>query len=167
MIWQLLVVFQVKHLLCDYPLQFRWMLGKFSPNWREWVPALAAHASVHALATFFIALYFGSHEAAVLGVADFWLHAIMDRIKASPDLMGRWKALSAGDFQRLADQGTRLSAGIALGGSVEQLQEWRWEWDNIREKVKGNTYFWWALGFDQFIHHLTHYFIIWRIVATS
>ncbi|MAG26522.1 hypothetical protein CMI47_13325 [Candidatus Pacearchaeota archaeon] len=25
--------------------------------------------------------------------------------------------------------------------------------------------FWWCLGFDQMVHHLTHYFIIWLLIS--
>lgn len=34
------------------------------------------------------------------------------------------------------------------------------------KRIKSNTYFWWALGLDQMVHHLTHYvfiaMIVWR-----
>ena len=43
----------------------------------------------------------------------------------------------------------RLKASPALGG--------RWKMDKPQ--------FWWALGADQMVHHLTHYFIIWKLVT--
>ena len=43
----------------------------------------------------------------------------------------------------------RVKAGPSLGG--------RWKPDN--------QYFWWALGADQALHHLTHYFIIYRLAV--
>ncbi len=55
-----------------------------------------------------------------LTLFDFIVHFVVDRVKAHPDLGGRWKA--------------------------------------------DNPKFWWALGGDQAIHHLTHYIIIYVLV---
>lgn len=111
----LLVVFQVKHFLCDYPLQTEYVLGKMEPYF--WEIPLAAHAGVHATATFIIALVFANpYIAALTAVMDFVIHFTVDRIKASPNMGGKFKP--------------------------DQKQ------------------FWWALGADQMVHHLTHYWII-------
>lgn len=118
----LLVLFQAKHFIADYPLQNQYMLGKFKGG-TDWILPLAAHSSVHATGTFIISILFVSFNVALsLAVLDFVLHSIMDRIKASPNLLGRF--------------------------SIE------------------NKYFWWSLGFDQMVHHLTHYIIIFIILIT-
>ena len=36
MIYLLLVIYQIKHFLCDYPLQGKFMLGKFKGG-LEWI----------------------------------------------------------------------------------------------------------------------------------
>jgi hypothetical protein len=142
----LLLVFQLKHWLADYPLQTPWMLGKFKD--RDWVKPLAAHAGVHAAFTFSIVLatswilgYASVSLVLILAGFDFAMHFSMDRVKASPKLMGRWKSLSYVEY------------GVALKHGNEHL-------------LRSNTYFWWALGFDQGFHHVTHYLIItamlWR-----
>ena len=88
MIWILLALL-VKHFVADFPLQTAWMLGK---SRREgWVGPLAAHCWVHAFLTAAIltvagAGYLGLAIAAVEAVAHFGI----DRIKAHPDLGGRW-----------------------------------------------------------------------------
>jgi len=116
----LLVLFQIKHFLADFPLQGRYMLGKFKSGW-EWVAPLAAHSLVHAFFTAAICFWFKpSIEVWFLPVADFIMHFLQDRVKASPNILGRWKP--------------------------------------------DNKYFWWALGQDQMVHHLTHYWIIWELV---
>lgn len=56
-IFLLLIIFQVKHFLCDYPLQNSYMLRKFLPG-RDFIMPLAAHAGVHAVCTFLIVLPF-------------------------------------------------------------------------------------------------------------
>lgn len=116
------------------------MLGKFKP-FPDFVLPLAAHSGTHALFTLVIGLAFGiSFPVAIkLALLDFVIHFIVDRLKASPSLLGRFKAL---------DKQSYLTA-IVNGDS---------------KALKGNTYFWWALGFDQFLHHLTHYYFIWVIV---
>ena len=152
----LLAAYQLKHFLCDFPLQRPWMLRKFSADPDEWVPALAAHAGVHALGTLAIAGAFLllarpasmlPSSAAALAAFDFVIHFTMDRIKASPGMMGRWKNLSATDFES-------ISTIEKTFGSDPKFAPWK------AKKLCGNTLFWWSLGFDQCVHHLTHYAII-------
>jgi len=117
----MLFAFQIKHLIADYPLQNTYMLGKFKES--GWVAPLSAHCAVHSLITFFICFYFGFYVAILAALFDFVIHFAMDRIKASPKLLGRYK--------------------------------------------QDNPKFWWALGFDQMVHHLTHYLIIFAVVGVS
>lgn len=85
----LLIVFQLKHFICDYPLQGTYMLEKLRAT--NWVLPLAAHAAVHATATFLIAIWFSIHLAIILAITDFILHFTIDRLKASPNYGGRFK----------------------------------------------------------------------------
>ena len=79
-IFYLLVAFQVKHLVCDYYLQGRYMLGKF--NKVGWKLPLASHCGVHAIGTFTIA-YFVVSPVMAIGIAalDFVTHFIIDKVK--------------------------------------------------------------------------------------
>lgn len=146
MIFLLLVIYQIKHFVCDYPLQTRYMLGKFKP-YPDYVLPLLAHSAVHGAATFLIALCFKSYIVSVLlGILDMAIHFAVDRVKASPELGGRFTALSKKEMQNI------LSYIPTLGE------------DGVKEvygnTLKSNTYFWWALGADQFAHHMTHYMLI-------
>jgi hypothetical protein len=120
LIFVLLAVYQVKHYVADYLLQGKYMLQKFRADWGFFVPLLA-HVSVHAAATFLIASWFNVLLAVKLALFDAFIHFTMDRIKASPKLLGRF--------------------------------------------TPDNKFFWWALGVDQMVHHLTHYAIIWFIIT--
>jgi hypothetical protein len=141
-VFLLLCIYQAKHFLADYPLQTGWMLGKFARGWK-WIPPLAAHAGVHAFLTFLIAYAFSWHPGNLLfalqmaGV-DGAIHFLMDRIKASPNLLGRFKPLSPREYPLAA----------AMGDTVS---------------LRHNRLFWYSLGLDQMVHHLTHYYIIWQI----
>ncbi len=119
-IFLLLVIYQLKHFICDYPLQNAYMLGKFKES--GWVKPLLAHTGIHAIATFLIAFAFTNLFFLSLSLAafDLVIHFIMDRVKASPKMLGRF---------------------------------------DIKDKR-----FWWSLGLDQMVHHLTHYAIIACIV---
>lgn len=117
-IFIILVLFQVKHLLADYLLQAKYMLGKMNKD--GWVLPLAAHAAVHSYITLCIVIFFDINLW-WLAIVDFVVHFIVDRVKASPNILGRF---------------------------------------NPNQKA-----FWFVLGLDQFIHHLTHYFIIWMVVS--
>lgn len=78
-ILNLLVLFQLKHLICDYYLQGEYMLGKF--NKVGWAKPLAAHASVHSFATFMIALYYVPNYALVFALIDLVVHFCIDKWK--------------------------------------------------------------------------------------
>lgn len=84
----LLVALQFKHFVCDYSLQNQYMLGKAGST--NWVHPLALHSLVHALGTMWVFIWFGLELALLLALTDFILHFIVDRIKASPTLGGRW-----------------------------------------------------------------------------
>lgn len=143
----LLVIYQIKHFVCDYPLQGTYMLGKFKSGC-GWILPLLAHSLVHGLATFLIALLFKPELALWLGLLDMTIHFIVDRIKASPNLLGQFKPLSASEFADIANS-------LKLNGPNKTLTQ----------RIKSNTYFWWSLGFDQGLHHLTHYLLIWRMLS--
>lgn len=85
----LLFLYQAKHFVCDFVLQTQYMLGKFKES--GWVLPLLAHSGVHSLATFVIAIVFvGPLFALLLAVFDLVVHFTMDRIKASPNLGGKY-----------------------------------------------------------------------------
>lgn len=131
MIYLLLVIYQLKHFLADYPLQTKFMLGKFLP-FPKFILPLASHGLVHGIFTFLIALYFKPCQTALLfGAVDMVVHCGVDFVKANPTLGGKFKPLT---------KDTYLAA--------------------TPDQVKSNTYFWWALGADQMAHHLTHYALI-------
>lgn len=137
----LLIAFQLKHFIADYPLQTKFMLGKFRDD--GWLIPLLAHVGVHAVITFSIVFAFClasgfAHPIIVANIAaafDATAHFVMDRVKASPKMLGRFKPLTAETY---------------LGATEEQ--------------IKSNTYFWWSLGFDQLFHGLTDTIIVWAIV---
>lgn len=104
MIWLLLVIYQIKHFVCDYPLQGQFMLGKFK-KYPEFILPLLAHSGVHGAATFAIAIWFKSPAVALaLGLADMAIHFGVDRVKASPNLLGRFKALSGNEYVALLEE---------------------------------------------------------------
>ena len=150
----LLIAFQLKHYICDFPLQGEYMMGKFKPG-KEFILPLLAHTLVHAAFTILIALYFVSLEKALLlGLLDLTIHFIMDRIKASPNMLGKYQALSKADFY---EHESNLRSSLEMYRPAIQLE--------FDKRMKDNKKFWWALGLDQGIHHLTHYLIIYLILG--
>src|SRR4051812_7487660 len=87
-IFTLLIIFQFKHFLADYPLQREYMLKKVSPGW-DFAPPLVLHCFVHALLTATIVAFY-DWRMLWLSVFDFAVHFIMDRIKAGPRYLGRF-----------------------------------------------------------------------------
>ena len=78
-IFILLILFQIKHFVCDYPLQGRYMLGKFKEE--GWELPLAAHAGVHFLGTFLIGFFFGFWIAVGVALLDAAIHFVVDKVK--------------------------------------------------------------------------------------
>jgi hypothetical protein len=91
-VFLLLVLFQVKHFLADYPLQFPYMLRKFRPGWDFFVP-LTAHCVVHALFTLALCLWWNP-SLWWLAIVDFGAHFLMDRIKSGPRYLGRYNNMA-------------------------------------------------------------------------
>jgi hypothetical protein len=125
----LLVAYQVKHFVADFPLQTEYMLGKFKEY--GWQRPLLAHVAVHAAGTFLITCWFGWVNASMFAVIDAACHFTIDRIKADRKLLGRFKPLTADTYVLATD-----------------------------DQRRGNRFFWYALGGDQALHHLTHYGIV-------
>ncbi len=144
-VFVLLIAFQIKHFLADYPLQTPYMLGKFKPGW-DFLEPLAAHAGVHAAMTALIC-WVVNPSLMWLALVDFAIHFMMDRIKAGPKYLGRFKALSGKEMLNI------LSYKDTIG------------LDKFKPQLVSNVFFWWSLGLDQMIHHLTHYFIVYMIVT--
>lgn len=84
----LMVVFQAKHFIADFPLQREYMLRKVRPGW-DFVLPLSLHCFVHASMTLAICLAF---RPALwwLALVDFGAHFIMDRLKSGPRYLGRF-----------------------------------------------------------------------------
>ncbi len=171
MIWILLVIFQFKHFIADYPLQNEYMLGKFKKE--GWKLPLASHCAVHFCFTFVISfvtlLACGNRFIVSLlfsllfGLVDFNIHFIMDRIKASPDLLGRFKALSQREYLALQKEESELRH---IKETIESHLAFDLANYNIKAKKlkRDNVLFWWSLGIDQMVHHLTDILIIALIV---
>jgi hypothetical protein len=158
LVFVLLIVYQLKHFIIDYPLQGRYMLGKFKPGW-DFVLPLTAHAGLHGLGTAVICFAFGRPNLALpLALLDFTIHFIMDRIKASPRWLGRFKTVTAEQFKN-----DTAALNSAKGKEVHVLTAIGL--DAAKKRLRDNKFFWYSLGFDQMVHHLTHYVCIWFIIS--
>ncbi len=162
-IFALLIIYQIKHFLADYPLQGKYMLGKFKPGW-AWVGPLTAHAGLHGLFTLAIVLAFDPSKW-WLAVFDFVIHFAMDRLKASPNLLGRYKALSGPEYMDLNARMNAAHEAMMANVNIFTVQGRGTVLREYRTKTLGNKMFWWSLGLDQMVHHLTHYFIIYMLLA--
>lgn len=138
----LLIIFQLKHFLADYPLQGKYMLGKFKD--KGWILPLGAHCLVHALFTYIIAICYTTQTISIIAaVADFIIHFAMDRVKASPKMLGRFTAMTKGQML-----------------NIVAVREHNKNKEYGKDIIRSNVFFWWSLGLDQMVHHLTHYGLI-------
>jgi len=166
MIWILLIIFQFKHFIADYLFQGKYMLGKFKNT--GWVLPLAAHCGVHWLFTFWIVGFslpgnidYNTGTILLFGLPtlDFTIHFIMDRIKASPKMLGRFEALSKKEMINLLHLETMVKVNETQLNLDLTVQK-----NEINDKKRSNILFWWSLGLDQLVHHLTDLLIIYLIM---
>ncbi len=154
-------VFLVKHFISDYLLQGSYMLGKFKPGW-DFLPPLIAHCSVHAGFTLGLVLLYHKPGLEWLALMDFCIHFVMDRIKAGPRYLGRFKNFSANEYRGFMQKdGPKEAVWSPTGLEVVSLTE-----SDLKWKLRSNTLFWWSLGFDQLVHHLTDLAIIYIMVQS-
>lgn len=117
LVFWLLAALTLKHFLADFVLQNRWMAsGKEAPA--GWALPLACHAGLHGIGTGLIALAFVP-EGWWLGLADFIIHAAIDRVKAvagrhfrlEPEAPAYWWLFG---FDQFLHQVTNLLLGAAM-----------------------------------------------------
>lgn len=154
-------IFIVKHFVADGPLQTEYMLGKFAKD--GWVKPLAAHAGVHAGFTLLFGLFINWRLAVPAALLDFVIHFTMDRIKASPNMMGQWKAISSNEYAWLKmgylpvkpEDLIDSTNVIARKGTKEQLEQiWA-----------SNVKYYLALLFDQAVHASTDMLAIYLLLS--
>lgn len=95
-VFVLLVVFQLKHFIADFPLQTEYMLRKTSSGW-SFLKPLCFHCAVHAGLTLLICLWVNP-SLWYLSLFDFTIHFIMDRIKSGPRYLGRFNDVDRSSF---------------------------------------------------------------------
>lgn len=127
------LAFDLKHFIADFVLQNEYMQGKFRQT--GWAAPLALHCLMHALCTLAI-VCFVNPSMWWLALLDFTIHFTMDRIKASPRMMGRYKNLCSHDMPTAT-----------------------------AEQKRSMKMYWLSLGFDQYVHHLTNLLIAWLLVG--
>lgn len=87
----LYLVFRLKHVICDFILQFDWMaLGKGKGFSKGGGSALVSHCLIHAAGTLLIVLFFAP-ALWWLALCDFVIHALIDRAKAVLTEKKGWK----------------------------------------------------------------------------
>jgi hypothetical protein len=82
------IAWQIKHFLCDFPLQNKYMLGKFKP-FPDFIMPLLWHCFVNACGTAILVFMFNWPIWFI--TLDLVSHFIIDRLKASPKIGGRFK----------------------------------------------------------------------------
>ena len=128
-------------------------MGKFKKQ--NWVLPLLSHVSIHGAFTFIIAytITLNALLALLLGLLDLGLHFLMDRIKASSDLLGRFKALSGAEYVSIKQQ---QACEKLLNQSPDFI---------LRKRLLHNKLFWIASGFDAMWHNLTDLLTIYLMVT--
>ncbi len=82
--------FRAKQVICDFFFQTGWQaMAREAALTREGMKALAVHAGMHAAFTFLLLVVFAA-PLWWLAIVDFFVHAAIDRAKASIVLKNGW-----------------------------------------------------------------------------
>lgn len=162
----ILVLYQIKHFLCDYPLQTDYMLGKFKEH-PHYIKPLAAHAGVHALFTLVLVAFYNLKLAVPMAILDFVSHFIIDRVKAHPTGLGKYQSITkkeVGQYQTKVKylHDMHNTKRITSDQYVNELTK---HTQAHEQAFKDNKYFWLSLGADQMLHNLVHILIVWMVVS--
>ncbi len=84
------LAFRLKQFVCDFLLQTSWMAYSKGLKGIEGYKPLFAHTAIHALATTAIVLFFAP-GLWWLGVVDFVIHSVIDRLKGRLTDANQWK----------------------------------------------------------------------------
>lgn len=84
------ILIEIKHFVCDYPLQNKYMLGKFK-EFPRFIMPLFVHCLVHAIGTYIVLIVLGLSQLWWLVLVDLITHFVIDRVKADKKLLGRWQ----------------------------------------------------------------------------
>ncbi len=87
----LYIVFRLKQLICDFFLQNTYMVTHKHMPWLEGGGrALFAHAGIHAMFTLAIIMFYAA-SLWWLAIVDFFVHTVIDRLKAVITYKKGWK----------------------------------------------------------------------------
>lgn len=118
----ILLLLFIKHFICDFPLQAQWIVaGKGLP--KGWIFPLEVHCLIHSVFTFWIIFFYAPFSVALsAALFDHALHFLIDRIKAHPQIGGRWKIHEKGfwnalGLDQLAHQLTYLAIYFFVTGA--------------------------------------------------
>jgi len=179
LIFLLLVVFNYKQLVADWLLQTDYHQRKAARGW-DFLGPLLSHVSNHFIFTTLISagvLFYFDHPAPLgfgmlIGLGDGIVHFYFDRIKAGPKYMGRWKMRSGHQVLCCKEILAAKPGDRYFEPTFDQWCEYeeyllKLDQRDARRALHGNRLFWWSLGFDQSVHHLTNYAAIYAVLKIA
>ncbi len=96
----------------------------------------------------------------LIGLGDACIHFTMDRIKAGPKYMGRWKPLTGPQYLEHKKTLAAKPGDRYFEPTFDQWCDYHEEVLELDQRdavcaIRHNMFFWVSLGFDQLVHHLT------------
>lgn len=142
-LYMVIALFALKHFLASYPLQCSYTVkGLGSSNW--FLPMLA-RCSVPAITTMVLVLGIWHKMGVSLNVTllavvmaiDFVSHFLIDRMKVSGGLFGRFQVASPQELAQIAIDYTSKDPAVVEAAQAES---------------DSNKYFWWVDGFCHLLY---------------
>ena len=131
-IFVLLLAFQIKQLLCDYPIQPEFLLKRFQSSS---VNGLLLYSFFHGFFTLAICLILTTASfplAAGLALLDVGIDFVLGLTRSKSDLLARFRPLDLQEFTVAS-----------------------------RKAKRQHRLYWIFFGIDQALHHMTHFSIVY------
>lgn len=162
-IFLMLILFEIKHFLFDFVFQTKYHLGKFNADGSFYWPLVSHSAWVACLTPAILGIAgYGRHVelVAIAWGIDFWSHFFIDRLKAGPKYLGRFKALSAQEYQVCNKAVYNSQIYYDINGNQKFMDT-----PEALKKLRGNWMYFVSIGIDQMAHHLVYLAIIYMAVS--
>lgn len=142
-VYIVIALFALKHFLASYPLQTSYTVKGLSSS--GWFVPMLARCGIQAGCTMLLTLGFwykmgasfnGMLLVSVMAI-DFVSHFLIDRMKVSPEFLGRFQVASPQELAQMQIDYTSKDPGVVVAAQAES---------------DSNKYFWWADGFCHLLY---------------
>jgi hypothetical protein len=153
-VYIVIALFALKHFLASYPLQCSYTVKGLGSS--GWFKPMLARCSIQSACTALLALGYWMKTGAGINVTllvavmglDFVSHFLIDRMKVSPEFLGRYQVASPQELAQMAVDYQSKDIAVVKAAQAES---------------DSNKYFWWCDGLCHLLYGLVGLYMAYLI----